>query len=581
MASSPLQLASRNEQFASFTREEERDSSFIDDLIQLTEDHRTETLGPNYFEWVKEFYLFRPAFWQPQLEYQIKLRMPDLQTLVLQEASDLTDVSPNWFVTREGSRRKEREKAFQANWSANNFQLEWFKAELQALLCHTGFIEVMVDNSVPRSIRIRSRNPQNIYPDPFATDWLDWEFVVVRVPMAPDEIIRTFPGSANRLPGLLAEHQRDMYLESRMGGVIGSGPMSIELPPGAMQSVAIGRPPGANDYLSVDYLYIKDDSRESVVRQLEGAKNAGGVLPPPSTLMKYPTGRLIVRTGKLKLWDGPSQFRRFPIIPVFSMPPIYGVWGTPPIQYLIQMQHLAESMHSQNAENMIRLNYGYRVYQDGAILNPDNLDKLGGSIRVKTASDVRQSFAVIPPTPYSPHQQQYADSLLAHMAKLFGYTPERQGSAGAGNISPGLMDSQVTNAQAITRMRARLLADAVEHGGRLVFETMVDWLDDSVFHQSFNGDFRTAPWQGVPLEDFNNYKIQLDADSLRPMSQSTLKQLVPILLNLQALPKRDALKWLNVPNAEDIADRQEAAEQMAQLAAVAQMSNKKGAGASA
>jgi hypothetical protein len=65
-----------------------------------------------------------------------------------------------WFVTRHEKRQKTREKAFQANWDANNFQLEWFKAELNALLCHTGFIEVMTDASAPRSVRIRSRNPQ-------------------------------------------------------------------------------------------------------------------------------------------------------------------------------------------------------------------------------------------------------------------------------------------------------------------------------------------------------------------------------------------------------------------------------------
>jgi len=428
----------------------------------------------------------------------------------------------------------------------------------------------MTDASAPRSVRIRSRNPQNIFCDPFATEFQDWEYVVIRVPMAPDEILRMFPGSRDRLPGLLAEHQRDMFLESRLGGVIGSGPMAIELPPGAMQSVAIGRPPGATDYLSVDYVYIKDDSRESVARRIEGSKNAGGILPPPDSVMKYPTGRLIVRTGKLKLWDGPNQYRHFPIYPVFAMPPIYGVWGTPPVQYLIQMQHLAESMHSQTAENMIRLNYGYRLYADGMILNPDNMDKLGGSLRVKTVDDVGKAYKMIPPPAFSDSQQKYGDQLLAHMARLFGYSPERQGSAGAGNIGPGLMDTAVTNAQAITRMRARLLADAVQHVGRGVFETMVDWLDDSVFHQSFNGDFRTAPWEGVPLDQIDGWKIQLDADSLRPMSQSSLKQLVPILLNLGAITKRDAIKWLNVPGADDISDKLEQQEQMAQLAAIAQ-----------
>lgn len=560
-----------------FTSGEERDAHFIDELIQIADDRRTEAFGPNYFDWAKEFFTFRPAFWQPQLEYQIKLRTPDLQMLFLQEASDLTDTEPNFFISRTGQRTEEREKAFHSNWRANNFQMEWFKAELWANLCHTGFIEVYMDPHPPRhSVKIRARNPQNIYPDPGTEDWRDWEYVVVRVPMAPDEIARSFPDAAQRLPGLLAQHQRDMFLQSRLGGVIGSGPMAIELPPGAMQSVTIGRPPGATDYLSVDYLYIKDESREDVVRELMGSKAAGSVLPPPKSVPKYPTGRLIVRTGKLKLYDGPNQYRRFPIIPVFGLPPLYGPWGTPPVQYLIQMQHLAESMLSQEAENMIRLNYGYRVYQDGAVLNPENMDKLGGAIRVKTASDVAGAFRIIPPTPFSSQQTAFPNELLAHMKQLYGYTPERGGQIGAGNISPGLMDAGVSAAMAMTRMRARLLADAVEYTGRLVFETMVDWLDDTVFTASLNGDFRTAPWEGVPMDELLGWKVELDAASMKPMSSSALRQLVPVLSNLGLLPPKYALKWLGVPHADDIA--KEIAEERQQAALMAEATGKKPAG---
>lgn len=579
MASAPSYLRNPNrEQMTEFTRGEERDASFLDELIQIAEDRRTEVFGPNYFDWCKEFFLFRPSFWQPQLEYQIKLRMPDLQMMMMEEASDLTDTEPVFFVSRGGKREKSREDALIANWRSNNVQLEWFYAQLWSLLCHTGFMEVSADPQ-NKSVKVRARNPQNVYPDPFATDWRDWEYVICRVPMAPDEIARTFPAAADRLPGLLAEHQREMFLESRLGGVIGSGPMAIEMPPGAMQSVAIGRPPGATDFLAVDYCFIKDEARETLARDIMGTKNAGGVLPIPSTRPKYPTGRLIVRTGKLKLWDGPCQYRRFPIIPLFSMPPIFGVWGTPPVQYLIQQQHLAESMMSQSAENQIRQNYGYRVYQDGAILNPENLDKLGGSIRVKTTGDVSQALKILTPTPFGSDQYQFATNLLAHMKQNFGYTPERQGQVGAGNISPGLLDAGVSNAMGSTRMRARLDADAVEHVGRLMFETMVDWMDDTVFANTLNGDFQSAPWEGVPLDQLTGWQVQLDAASLKPMSSASLRQLVPVLAKLGIMPPKYALRWLGVPNADDVAQeieqQKQQEQQMAALAAAAKAGGKK------
>jgi len=577
MAGAPPRPIGYNNEPPAFTYEEERDAAFLDELIRLCDDKRTEVLGPNYFEWAKEFFLFRPSFWQPQLEYQIKLKMSDLQTLVMQEASDLTDSEPVFFVSRGGQREKAREDAFKANWRSSYYQMELFKATMWAMNAHTGFLEVIADGArSPRNaVRIRARNSQTVYPDPYATDWREWEYVIVRVPMAPDEIMRNFPHAANRLPGLLMEHQRNMYLAQRSGGLIGSGPESIELPPGAMQSVPIGRPPGSTDFLAVDYVFIKDDARENVVRDLIGTHAAGGVLPPPRTIMKYPTGRLIVRTGKLKLWDGPNQYRKFPIVPVFSMPPLYGVWGTPPIQYLIQMQHLAESMYSQRAENMIRMNYGYRVYQDGAILNPENFDKLGGLIRVKTSDDVSKAFRFVPPPAFSPDQGQFANELMGHMRELFGYTPERSGKAGQGNISPGLFDAAVSNAQSITRMRARLLSESVEEVGRLAFETMVDYQTDTVFSEALNGDLRTAPWTGVPLEQLNAFDVQLDASSLRPMASSTLRQLVPVLANLGMITPEYALKWLNVPHAEDIANE---LKQQQMLAAMANADKKGGKG---
>ena len=46
----------------SFTYEEERDANFIDELVNVAETKRTEVLGPNYFAWAKEFFLFRPLF---------------------------------------------------------------------------------------------------------------------------------------------------------------------------------------------------------------------------------------------------------------------------------------------------------------------------------------------------------------------------------------------------------------------------------------------------------------------------------------------------------------------------------------
>ena len=189
---------------------------------------------------------------------------------------------------------------------------------------------------------------------------------------------------------------------------------------------------------------------------------------------------------------------------------------------------------------------------------------------MKTAADVAQALRFMGPAQMGQEQYQFAQQLIAHMKQNFGYTPERQGQVGSGNISPGLLDAGVSNAMGSTRMRARLDADAVEHVGRLMFETMVDWLDDSIFTNSLNGDFLAAPWQGVPLDQLNGWKVDLDANSLKPWSSASLRQMVPVLAKLGLLPNADALKMLDVPNADDMAKRLEQQKQQeAMMAALA------------
>jgi hypothetical protein len=211
-------------------------------------------------------------------------------------------------------------------------------------------------------------------------------------------------------------------------------------------------------------------------------------------------------------------------------------------------------MISQNAENIIRMNYGYRVYQDGGVLNPEAFDKLGGNIRVKTPDDVAKVFRVINPPAFSPQQNAFPNEVLAHLRQLFGYTEQRQGQIGAGNISPGLLEQGIEQAQAITRMRAALQAESVEDIGKLMFETMVDYMDDTILTDSLNGQFQTAPWEGVPLDQIAGWNVSLDAASVRPVSSGTLKRLALPLINL-GLPMDVALQWLQVPDAERIGER--------------------------
>ena len=145
-------------------------------------------------------------------------------------------------------------------------------------------------------------------------------------------------------------------------------------------------------------------------------------------------------------------------------------------------------------------------------------------------------------------------------------TPARQGQPGAGNVGAGLYDSSVFQSQTLTRMRSRLAAPAIQEIAEMVFYTMGRYYRDGQSFPGFGGDegFQMLPWKTI--DNLDEYDVYLDPASIAPISQSALRQMVMMLLDKGHMPLKYALKMLDIPDGDAIADEQTAQMQLAAMA---------------
>src|SRR5215831_13831374 len=177
------------------TDEERAGREIIDEMIRLAYDKRRETHGDQFFDEVRSFYTFIPQIRTTNPSFRPKIRFPDLQMMVIQEAGDITDNQPIICLSQEAVRKQEREKALQAQWQAGHFNLQLLHAEIWALLCGTGFIQVSYRPELYSGrggVKLTAWNPENVLVDPWCSNHHDWEYLILRIRMTYDEIRRRF-----------------------------------------------------------------------------------------------------------------------------------------------------------------------------------------------------------------------------------------------------------------------------------------------------------------------------------------------------------------------------------------------------
>jgi hypothetical protein len=545
--------------------EEQRISRQIDSLQRMSRTEREQKQGADHISEMKQLYAlnYYPSTATPS--FRPRVILPEAQFLLLCDATELTNDTPKTYISVGGKSDEQREKAFNAAWRLGMFNNRIFDAVLWSQFVNPSFLHLGYSPDARNGkgmVWLRALDPDTVDPDPHAKNDRDWAYVVTERYFYVDEIRRMFP-ERGKYVKIGAGY--DDYESNEMEG--SHFDLSMELPPGPLR---VDAPEGFEHQRNgprarVRYLWIKDYAKETI-KEIAGVKAAEGfeLVVAPKTKWKFPNGRFIVECNGIILADGPNfiprlpedDFGTFPLIGIWSMPHLDSLYGPPPIRYVKSPQDIAERMYTQLIENMIRTNNVQCWIPRDSNIDIDAYGGLPGEVQVYDGDK--------PPTMSSPpqlpqHMTQIPELLLQKVARYSGTTPERQGQAGSGNISPELFDAAVFQGQTFVRMKARLLAEQYQRLARMVFYTMARFKRSEDTLRPERKSQKSCKW--LPIPDGAECDIELDEITLSAISSRMMQTLALNLSKTGMLPAKFVLETLGIPNAEEIAS--EGQQQMA------------------
>ena len=536
-------------------------------LQDLSRTHRDEYLGAKHFDTVRDLYnLNPPPVAAPSFRPYVNI--PQFQQLMLMEASDLADSDPKIYIMGPNSKRdEEREQAFLGQWHRGNFSLQILYASLWSLLGGTGFLQTGFDPLSRRGTGecyLRWRDPASCYPDPASTSEEDWYYFQVVERMWPDEIRRRFPrayvtraGDPITPSGIPADNSQTW------------GMGKLRMPPGPMSAIgnqpserSMGPSDGRRD---VRFTFIFDSNIKEIVRDLAGSATPTDNVVPAKFELRFPNGRYIVDCDGDVLFDGdnPHPMHQFPITRVLSLPALTSFWCPPPSRYTIDLQDLASRMLRQVFENFVRTNNCIWMIDSSSDVTRENFSGLPGEMVVYSATGKPPELKNPPQFPA--HFLTYPQFLLSLQKELQGFPPSREGKTGSGNVGTDLYDSSIMQSQAITRLRAKLLATAVQRVSEQTFYCMAKYQGRSRY-PNYEAGFKLTDWAPIDPDKQKDYEVFLDPASIRPISAQALRKLVPELRKLQMVDTLSGLEMLDIPGAQQIAERIEVEKALEALA---------------
>ena len=534
----------------------------LDELQRVSQDAQREHYGIGWEQEVKNFYHLADTQGDVP-SFRPRVRIPQLQTLILNEATDLSDTTPIVYIAKHSQRDADRETAYQQHWRqgfANNRLLE---SILTSLLYGIGYLQVGFDAFARRGqgqVYVSSRLPTTVFPDPKAHNEDDWAWVQFTDSMYVDKIRQYWDR------GVFVEPTAHSF-KSGLGDPSGV----FDMLPGPMTSTSgphfTNRVQG-DGQSTVRYTFIYDNTVEEIKKQVGSSFDTRHLEIPAKLRMKYPNGRMIVDCEGIPLFDdnNPYPLNLFPIVRIPALPALYGWYPPPPMRYTKTLQDLSERMYTQIFENMVRTNNAQIFIYEDSGLDPDDFGGIPGEVRVINGNSKPPEYKF--GTPYPAQILDFPDKLLALQRELQGFSASRSGDAGAGNTSAGLFDASIYQAQFLTRLRARLLAEPIQRFSELYFYTMVKYyINDRTFPAFSKGiDVSEATWTGTNGESLEDYMIELDPGSLRPVSNAALRSMVKDLRAQGMIDVKHGLEMLDVPEADEIAKGLETEQQLAALA---------------
>jgi hypothetical protein len=560
----------------------------IQEWREASDSARNKALGENFAKTAEDLYNLQDAM-TPGPVYRPSLSIPLLQRIMLEEANQVSNLSPRMYVfpsagssdpSYQGAQQADsslpsssardlaREVSLQAQWQISKMNLHLLMAGLTARYCGAGWIVAGFDPDLSRArggMWARSIDPRLVFFDP-GTDytwnpsyagWGTW--------MNLEDVRLKWP-----------ETSRAVQPKHTSGGFqpfSGDSGYGISQPPGPMSSMPSA--PGQNaktqsteSRVLVNHCFCRDYTREAVEKPDVPTTS----LIDPEVRLKYPNGRWLVECGGVILQDGDNPYPprrditapRFPIFPNYVLPPLFGPWGIPVTRMTENMQRLAQRFYSQIFENGLRMNNALWVIDENTGIDIDGFGGLPGEVvTIKPGSRPPQP---ITPSAIGAGAMQGAEKLLALQNDVLGFSASRQGDPGAGNVSTDLFDSAVLQSSGLLQLAGRFLSETTQMVGEFMFDTMCKYMDKSNLPYRGPEGITLASWAG--MVDPSTYDVALDEASVRPLSEAIVRKITPDLMKSGVVGPERGLRTLGYPDPEGIASEQQTQQALAALAKV-------------
>lgn len=556
----------------------------IYNLKSLSRTHRDRFLGGGWLDNARQlFELCNPVTAYSGIGPIVSI--PQFQQLSMMEATDLSSISPRVIIHRtkggqepNDDRDKEREEAFRDHWDWIQAGTSLFYSFLWSMFAGTGWLEVgfdpLGDNGNGRLYQAWL-DPECVYPDPYAR-WqdpceLNWSYVVIERQMSIDEIEMRH-SAWGQGPGMLIRSREDdapQFGDIPQRGDTAPFPIRTLWGPGSPEASPDSRRGDSTSTRVVPghICFLKDYSqyRPSSARS---SKVGDTGIEIPGTRFRYPYGRMIIEAGGQILyddtnpWGGIDGKTLFPVVPVYSIPPMTSIWCPPPYRYSGNLEQIAGQTLSQIYENIIRTNQSVTyLWKDNEIDINTFLGLPGEMVEIAGQKPPVHVWGNPMPSQVF-NQPQY---LLDKARELQGYTKTRMGEASQGNIGSDLYEATIGEGRKLTRMRSLLLYPTLNLLTTLLYGGMCRFYRNSRTFPSFNSESADeSRWK--PGGDEGS--ARLHPGSVQVISEEAQKRLSLQLRQLSLLSKQRTLEDINYPHAADASEEIEQEEKLAALAAL-------------
>ena len=497
----------------------------------------------------------------------------ELRTLILSEASDLSETQPRIFITkdpRKQGRDEQAERALRAVWVKNQIDLKLTQACLWALIVGTGFLDVSFDPELENGygdVVVECRDPRTVLPDPDAVDDRRWMFRITETVLDIIEIKRLFPVHGHKVK------PEDKYSTRSGSNANPEGAQTDSYRGPLYENSTSGgdKPVGYKKARSrvLDCILQCDETEKDV----EESKNQQGepILDPitkapkmvEKVKLKYPNGRRIVGANGIILFDGPNPNPTlnpsrpdFGLIRVILEPSLDRFWSSGFVQQTAELQVAADKLMSSVVENATRLNNGFIIAEGNTGLDFESFASIPGQIlQINQGSKVEIKYP--PPMPTDMIQAPWR--MLDLQKRLLGFQEARAGQASRGNVSAELTETEISQSQSTTRLRSRMLYHTVQRLAEMIFARMAYGYTTKRSIPVVEGEsYKPVDW--IPLERPQDYSVYVDPASFTIMSRTLLKRLGTALYKLRAIDRRSLLESISWPDWEQVSGRLDAAE---------------------